>query len=1118
MRIRQLLSAFLLLASTLTADAAVRSVEAAREIAARHAERLGLGSVRPSLAADAATARAKSTATGSRGYYVFNNPEGHGFTIVSGDETMPEIAGYTTSGSFDASAMPDGLRWFLEAYEATVASGAYKAPGTRTAANAIAPMLTTTWNQEHPYNALCPTVYLERTATGCVATALAQIMRYHRYPKALPKDIDRYTTETYGVTAGGFKAGTEYDWDAMLDDYSGYYTSAQANAVATLMAHVGAAAGADYGPSTSAKTPAYVLADHFGYDPDLMICVQRGGFAIDRWTQLIAAELEAGRPVYYTGQSSDGGHAFVLDGMDADGLFHVNWGWGGYQDGYFDISSLSPEKGGAGSGSSSDGYVMDAEMIIGITPDNGAADEPLAVAPQLTVDAVGQVSITSGTRTDASGEFTLQMKAKLTNRSFRPFGGRAAVAVKNADGTFTPVSDIVDLSLDYLHYRTVAFNVSHSFPVGRTVLRLVEDNGGGWMPCCDSEATAQAFEATDTQLSKADLLRLSAELSVDGELKALQQGSLMVNITNQGDTEYMGTLYLYRSYDGEKPTGYYNSLSVSIPAGGSVSRTMAIKPDRPGDIRLWLDEPSIGTLAEASFTATAPDEPLFVLSSIETNATSDIERGRASIKGTLVEAPIVYADKARFTFGVTNVGATGSLTVTLKNCYDSRTHNVMIKYDTASGTLVGEKRETREIGFGETAYFTIDGITDDNGMAGCLLKPSVEMVLQAGDAPGVVLPAIGGSIPFSMNGQGAIVYVAGCLRDEARGVTFSMDGDDAATVERIDDMSGTKDLRTVDKPQGGNTREVPVRRIADGAVGDCSALTSLLLGDGLDALPRELAEPTPAFLETFNANAVVYSPKPHEGLHNYNAVVDGECQCLILSEYAGDFSPAMGFTARSAFFLTKDDEWTSGGRIVAVPFAFDTDGMECWLPAAGDEGKVDLVRVAAPQPDVAYLVTRADGTPSFEGVDVEIAAGGQQSASKDGKDYGFTYCYTNGSPLPDGCRLYRFDGTRFTAEAPAADRRFQGWLYGPADGPDVLEMGKRDETGIAPLQTDGESGMLVTSGRGFVAVKATKSVVCNIYTPAGTLVHSKAMKAGEQSTTILPAGIYIIAGAKYAVE
>ena len=147
-----------------------------------------------------------------------------------------------------------------------------------------------------------------------------------------------------------------------------------------------------------------------------------------------------------------------------------------------------------------------------------------------------------------------------------------------------------------------------------------------------------------------------------------------------------------------------------------------------------------------------------------------------------------------------------------------------------------------------------------------------------------------------------------------------------------------------------------------------------------------------------------------------------------------------------------------------------------------------------------------------------LAAGGQPSAAKEGKDYGFTYCYTNGSPLPAGRRLYRFDGTRFTADTPAADRRFQGWLYGPADGPDLLEIGKRDETGIAPLQTDGESGILVTSGRGFVAVKATKSVVCNIYTPAGTLVHSKAMEAGEHATTILPAGIYIIAGAKYAVE
>ena len=196
----------------------------------------------------------------------------------------------------------------------------------------VAPLLgDIKWNQDWPFNAYVPMFDgTNHSATGCVATAMAQVMMYHRWPDVLKADIPAYTTSTYNLNVEGIAAGEKINWDNMLPQYlEGQYYD---------------------------ENVAYTMTHFFGYDPHTTMAVGRAGVTLEQWVDAIDNDLQAQRPILYCGYSSDGGHQFVLDGADGRGLYHVNWGWGGYQDGYFDISILNPAKGGTGSGMAADGY------------------------------------------------------------------------------------------------------------------------------------------------------------------------------------------------------------------------------------------------------------------------------------------------------------------------------------------------------------------------------------------------------------------------------------------------------------------------------------------------------------------------------------------------------------------------------------------------------------------------------------------------------------------------------------------------------------------------------------------------------------------------------------------
>ena len=326
--------------------------------------------------------------------YVFNKPNG-GFVIVSGDDNAVEILGYSDEGSFEATNVPANVAWWLDYYAERVAVAQPAVPGVKkahkaTTGTAIAPLMTSKWNQGAPYNNLCPIDPADNTRsyTGCVATAAAQIMYYYKWPE----HGQGSRTYSWQSEAGG--SGSEsvnfanetYDWANMKDKHTKNDTQAQKTAIATLMYNVGVSCKMQYGGDASNGSGAYTsdmrtgLIQNFKYKNTATLVNNQSASAM---ATAFRTELAAGRPILMGGATTNNeGHEFVCDGVDADGYFHINWGWGGTSDGYFALSALDPDQQGAGGASSGLGFSHDVEYVKGIEPDsNPISVTGVTVAP-----------------------------------------------------------------------------------------------------------------------------------------------------------------------------------------------------------------------------------------------------------------------------------------------------------------------------------------------------------------------------------------------------------------------------------------------------------------------------------------------------------------------------------------------------------------------------------------------------------------------------------------------------------------------------------------------------------------------------------------------------------------
>lgn len=335
------------------------------------------------------------TQKGEPAVYIFDRPASSGYLIVSADDTATPLLGYADSGSFDANNMPPQLEWWLSEYASQIdyasANGIKNTYAPIANKKEIAPLVKTKWNQGTPYNNLCPSVNNIKCPSGCVATAMAQVMKFWNYPEV---GTGRVTaTLPSGGTGEGFinLAQKPFDWNNMIDSYSGYdYTNEQGNAVATLMQAAGYAAKMNYAPGGSGAlsiNAAISLSKNFKYNPNIQY-LQRLYFNASEWNEIVYNELAAGRPILYGGQSTSVGHEFVCDGYDGNGYFHFNWGWGGMSDGYFILDALNPNSVGTGGGAGG-GYNSRQDIIIGIQPYSVETDVYLTQFGNLSASASG---------------------------------------------------------------------------------------------------------------------------------------------------------------------------------------------------------------------------------------------------------------------------------------------------------------------------------------------------------------------------------------------------------------------------------------------------------------------------------------------------------------------------------------------------------------------------------------------------------------------------------------------------------------------------------------------------------------------------------------------------------
>ena len=568
--------------------------------------------------------------------YAFNL-EGGGYVIASGDSRAMPVLGYSDSGTIDWERLPYNMREWLKSYDDAMATldrpkGFRHAlppqmkSETRATKTAIEPLLKTTWDQAQPYwdqtppyDGAIPHYKDELSYTGCVATAMAQVMNYYQWPKAACQEIPAYDQET--EYEGEQKIwhidglpSTTFDWDHMLNDYwvknpeTKQYelvgTEAEQDAVATLMRYCGQAVKMYYSPEGSGAYTAHVsqaLVKYFGYDGAAR-SVGRLGYTIKEWENLIYEELAAGRPVPYGGQGDIGGHAFVCDGYDGNGLFHFNWGWEGANDGYFSLSVLDPYIDWDTSTYYGSGYCQFQDACINVkpAPDNA---EPQKVIPTFNFYANSPVYVMAPDTAVFSYEFLYLYETTAVD---------FALGTCDDNGTLTPLykgGPDNNMAVDgYLMTHGIKID-STAFEPGETqvlypMLKFPDVIGDEWMLvgskdyCFYTGRTTEGdfflystTEQNDLEVTNVAFKKGNGYIGVDSELE--------VTFKNHGDTDFRQIVYILPQYYGnvkpedvtsDTPFTYGDWLSnqAYLRAGKERTASFLFSPKDVGTIYLYF--------------------------------------------------------------------------------------------------------------------------------------------------------------------------------------------------------------------------------------------------------------------------------------------------------------------------------------------------------------------------------------------------------------------------------------------------------------------------------------------------------------------------------------------------
>ena len=537
-------------------------------------------------------------------FYVFNAEGGSGFVIVSGDDRIAPILGYSNSSRFDADDMPANMRLWLEA-TGNVIAGIQAMPQRADAPcfapnhAAITPLIKTQWDQGsatatgYVYNTQCPSYNNKHCLTGCVATATAQIMYYYQWPQSQTTPIPAYTSNSTLGTLAELPA-TTFDWDNMLPTYDSSPTQQQVDAVAKLMRYCGQNAEMNYGTSgSSADTRIAVegMVKHFDYDPYTWKKIYRQNFSIAQWDKLLYDELAEGRPVIYDGSSNSGGHAFICDGYDGNGLYHINWGWGGSHDGFFALHIANPYE-----DSTKEGYSIAQSMIVGLQPNTGVVPQP--ETPDDEVVTSSDIVATIYNKSFEDNTLSLQ----YINYNAEAYAFAFGIALLNADDSFTPLK-LEDRFANYSELPTYyGFSVKYALselglkagkhkviPISR------EKNTTEWKRCNPLNFWIEVEVGADGSVQSV-VFHPIVDFSLDGvEAISITDGNrttIAYNITNNGD-KFKGTLYATVVYNGDKD--YPVDVETNLKTGDSANKQATFNFSGNGTYTLRLTSDWTGT-------------------------------------------------------------------------------------------------------------------------------------------------------------------------------------------------------------------------------------------------------------------------------------------------------------------------------------------------------------------------------------------------------------------------------------------------------------------------------------------------------------------------------------------
>lgn len=603
MKILRIISLMIGLAMICPAWAAVVSESEAQQVANRFMSVNSSTVVRMQLAHRAPLQQA----SGASPYYVFNadRPAG-GYVIVAGDDRVPAVLAYSDNGTFDMLDVPEAMQAWLDSYADQIAAlddgGVQLANHITTAP--ISPLVSAGWSQNSPYNVMLPIIPNGNHAhVGCVATAMAQVMYYWRWPQRPRMAIPSYKTETLGYNMPSL-APIDFNWDAMKDTYLTDDTlSASAKAAATLSLYCAQSVQMDFKKSSSAaSTSAIPLAMflYFNYSPCTKY-LQRKFFTTEQWESLILDELRARRPVIYRGQKETGGHAFICDGYDGNGMFHFNWGWNSKSNGYFLLNVLNPDLQGTGSASGTYGYIESQAIVAGLEPGS---------AGQLDLEVfVKYIELMSyvNTRSSNNQDFTLTLLTHFINCSDDAIAFDYGWGLYQ-DGTLIKVleSGLKDVLNSWYYFsptRTIAFGKGLSSGSYRIVPIFSEPYADDWKPCTGSDIFYLEANITGNQcvvICHGDGGTTDYQVNdivVEGSMHHGRPVDITLDVTNNGNTR---NNIIYMFANGELASVGFVDLD-KYARGLVPFRYM---PENPGSVSLKFayDEEGTNVLASTGIT------------------------------------------------------------------------------------------------------------------------------------------------------------------------------------------------------------------------------------------------------------------------------------------------------------------------------------------------------------------------------------------------------------------------------------------------------------------------------------------------------------------------------------